>query len=244
MSNELQKTLNAVRATEKLKHSTNAFLHSEIRKRNRHPRAVIRYAMACCCLFAVLLCGFGGYSAYSSPVSYISVDVNPSIELALNRFKHVISVKAYNEDGLMVMQNLKLINHLYTDALETLLADETFMEYLSADSVLSFTVVSPDEETLLAGIRQCSGYVQYGGECHGANENTAKAAHHSGVSVGRYGMYEKLSKYDKTITVEDCRTLSMRQLKDLLIKYSDMQREDGDREHGKGHHGGGRGKKQ
>lgn len=236
MPNELQKALSGVQATEKLKDSTNVFLHREIRKRNRYPRGIIRYAMACCCLFTVLLCSFGGYSAYASPVSYISVDVNPSIELALNRFKRVISVKEYNEDGFMVIQNLKLKNHLYTDALEILLADEIFAGYLSADSVLSFTVVSPDEETLLAGIRQCSGYAQYGGECHGADEGTAKAAHHSGVSVGRYGMYEELSKYDKTITVEDCQALSMRQLKDLLIKYSDMQNE-------KGHHGSRHGKK-
>lgn len=226
MPNDLQKAMKEIHATERLKSNTTAFLHGKIAKGKRRHHKTLRYAMACCAFFLVMLSGVGGYSAYAYPVSYISVEVNPSIELTLNRFDRVISVETYNDDGRLVMQNLDFKNRLYTDALEALLANEKFTSYLSTDSLLSFTVVSPKEENLLEGIRGCNGYTRYGGECQSADKNTVKEAHYSGLSVGRYGMYEELLKYDEAITVEECSQLSMRQLRDLLQEYSCTQ-EDG-----------------
>lgn len=226
MPNELQKALDGVHAAEKLKHSTTTYLRGEIKRRRNRLSAALRYAMAGCCCF-VLMSGFGGYFAFAAPVSYISVEVNPSIELALNRIDRVVSVKTYNDDGRLVMQNLNLKNRIYTDALEILLADETFLSYLANDSLLSFTVASPKEETLLAGIRGCRGYEQYGGECHRIDESNAKAAHHSGISVGRYDIYRELSRLDDSFTEEEGRKMSMRQLRDLLLQYSGAQEENG-----------------
>ena len=40
--------------------------------------------LACCLL--VLLAGWGGHHAYFTPSAIISIDVNPSLELGVNRF--------------------------------------------------------------------------------------------------------------------------------------------------------------
>ena len=44
--------------------------------------------------------------AYMTPYSYVSLDVNPSIEYSVNRFDRVLSVKALNPDGEAIIQHL------------------------------------------------------------------------------------------------------------------------------------------
>lgn len=55
--------------------------------------------------FAVLSVGTW---AYASPYSYVSLDVNPSIEYTVNRFDRVIHVKAVNDDGEEILSEIKL----------------------------------------------------------------------------------------------------------------------------------------
>ena len=49
-----------------------------------------------------------GYSWVQRPVSYVSIDVNPSIELALNRFDRVVYAAAYNLEGEEILNGLSL----------------------------------------------------------------------------------------------------------------------------------------
>lgn len=50
-----------------------------------------------------------GY-AYTTPSTYVSLDVNPSIEYKLNAFDRVISVVAVNEDGEKIVNELDVNN--------------------------------------------------------------------------------------------------------------------------------------
>lgn len=219
MNNKFHEAFEPIRATEELKQSTNAFIHREMVKRQRKIHVPMGIVVACCAMLFLSVCGIGGYQLYQSPVSYISVDVNPSVELALNYFDRVVGTIAYNDDGTRILENLNLKNKPYTDAVEQLLAGETFASYLTGGALLSFTVVSDKEATLLAGIQQCQGYVENKATCHSANTDIMKAAHYSGLSVGKYQAYLELSQYDKTITPEDCRDLSMREIRDIISQY-------------------------
>ena len=49
-----------------------------------------------------------GAWAYASPYSYVSVDVNPSIEFTVNRFDRVLRVKAVNDDGESILREISL----------------------------------------------------------------------------------------------------------------------------------------
>lgn len=219
LNNKFHDAFESIRATEGLKQSTNAFIHREVEKRQHKARNPMVYAIVCCAVLLLSICGIGGYQFYQSPVSYISVDVNPSVELALNRFDRVVDAVAYNDDGTLILENLNFKNKPYTDAVEQLLADEAFASYLTGGALLSFTVVSDKEETLLAGIQQCRGYAENRATCHSANTDNMEEAHHNGLSVGKYQAYLELSKYDKTITPEDCRYLSMSEIRDIINQY-------------------------
>lgn len=53
---------------------------------------------------AVIVLGFaGGAGVYATPYTYVSFDVNPSIEYTVNRFGRVISVEAVDEEGQKVL---------------------------------------------------------------------------------------------------------------------------------------------
>lgn len=238
MSHPFHEAFASIHATEQLKQNTLDFLQAR-RSGNRSDRRPSRvYATLCCTLLAVVLCGIGGYHLYLSPVSYISVDVNPSVELGLNRLDRVVTVAAYNEDGASVLQDLNLTHKPYTQAIELLLANDTFAGYLTQDARLSFTVVSDKEAELLTGIQQCHGYAQAQAECHSGQAQLVEDAHHNGLSFGKYQAILELAQYDPSITPEEYRDLSMAEIRDRLCQYQDCGDMGGNGGRGGGHHGG------
>ena len=58
---------------------------------------------------ALVILGTGAW-AYATPYSYVSIDVNPSIEYTINRFDRVLTVKAVNDDGEEILQEITLDN--------------------------------------------------------------------------------------------------------------------------------------
>ena len=58
---------------------------------------------------AFLLFGVSAW-AYAAPYTYVSVDINPSVEYTLNRFDRVISVQARNDDGEEILDKISLNN--------------------------------------------------------------------------------------------------------------------------------------
>ena len=66
---------------------------------------VRRNLLAACAALMIFL-GAGGIYAATTPYSYVTVDVNPSIEYSVNYFDNVISTKALNKDGKAVVKSL------------------------------------------------------------------------------------------------------------------------------------------
>ncbi|NNJ29428.1 anti-sigma-I factor RsgI family protein [Lacrimispora defluvii] len=63
----------------------------------------------CASCAAIMLFGTGaGLWAYAAPYSYVSLDVNPSIEYTLNRLDRVIQVEAVNDDGQAILDELNM----------------------------------------------------------------------------------------------------------------------------------------
>ncbi|WP_408070147.1 hypothetical protein [Butyrivibrio sp. JL13D10] len=73
---------------------------------------VMRYIAPFAAAASVLLCSLTGIEAVmdSKDVSYVTMDVNPSIEFSLNRKDKVISINALNEDAKPIVSELKKQN--------------------------------------------------------------------------------------------------------------------------------------
>lgn len=223
MTNPIREAFERIEAGEALEEATLEFLRRERSKREA-PKAVFRFrpALAMACLLFLVIAGFGAYHAAGVPVSYISIDVNPSIELSLNSFDRVIDAAAFNDDGELVLGTVDVRGRPYGEAIDLILESPAMRPYLTEDSQLSFTVASnsPGRETaLLDSISGCAGCKRYSAQCFSAQTELIEQAHSNQLSFGKYAAYLSLSQYDSSITVEQCRGMTMSELRGLLREY-------------------------
>ncbi|MBP1557586.1 MAG: hypothetical protein J6A76_06705 [Oscillospiraceae bacterium] len=112
---------------------------------------VIRLSFkAACAAAAVIICFMGGY-LYLAPYSYVSVDINPSIEYTLNRFDRVLSVRALNDDGAEIIgeiEPLEVFNKPVEEAVELTVEKLCESEYVdqTQENVILVAAASEDEQ--------------------------------------------------------------------------------------------------
>lgn len=98
-----------------------------------------RYLAGSAAALFLLTAGAGGVYSYNTvwACSYVSMDINPSIEYTLNRQNHVIKVKGLNEEGQEVADELvktSLHNATLEEALEQTKLILSQKNYLNSDA--------------------------------------------------------------------------------------------------------------
>lgn len=177
-------------------------------------RAAITLA-ACLALATV---GVGGYAWAQAPCAYVAIDVNPSIELGINRLGNVASVRAYNEDGERLLQALDLDGLAYADAMAAL--EERLRGYLDDGATVEMTIVCDDErqaaelEQVGVGCLSASGSGSV--HCSHASSEEHHAAESAGMGLGKYRLYLELVDAGVNISPEEASAMTMRELRALL----------------------------
>lgn len=221
MLNKIQEAFETVKADEKLKASAMEAVRKKLGGEEKSKSIFgrrIAYGAAVLCTLVLAVGIFGFYSVYTSPVSYVSIDINPSIELVLNRFNRVIETNAYNDDGTEITEAVDVSNMDYEEAIEKIIASEEFSGYLTDEYELVFTVISDKQEEIISGIESTQCYQRYGSACVGADYETREEAREYGMSFGKYKAYQELLKYYPDMTPEDCSELSMNEIKNLILE--------------------------
>ena len=217
MNERLKEAFDNIHAEEDLKNKTRIFLA----QKTRRTYAYKRFIPAVVCLLFVLI-GFGGYHVYFTPTSFISIDINPSFELGVNRFDRIVSIQGYNKDGDRLADSLNVRFLNYTQALKQILENDDVEAYLSRDELLSIAVISSDEtrnEQMLSHIEACTSEHE-NTHCSSADSKEVEGAHESGLSCGKYKAYLELKALDPDITVEDIQGMTMREIWDLIDSLS------------------------
>lgn len=232
MDERLRDAFAQVRAEEALKERTLAYLAQSTGNwqaapaaRRRRFRPLVTAAACAACLLVTL----GSLWVYFTPAAYISVDVNPSLELAVNRFDRVISVTGLNDDGDALAQTLDVRFLDYTQALEQVLDSDAVTQCLARDEMLSITVAGDDDERteeMLSQVSACTAG-QKNTYCHAADLETAAEAHDHGLSCGKYQMLLELQAWDPSLTAEDVQSMTMRELWNLLEQLSGESSDQG-----------------
>jgi len=227
MKNRIRDAFDGIHADAMQKQKVRDYLEIQRRQRAGRSRRMAPY-LAAVAAAAVLLVFAGRAMLVGSAraVSYISIDVNPSIELALDRSSQVISAKAYNEDGEAVLQGLSLSGKQYTDAIDLIVSTDAMQSYLSDASDLTFTVASEDPgeaSRLMDGISRCEGCRKNQGSSYTADVALLKQAHENGMSFGKYAAYEELHALDPSITLAQCRGMTMAEMHEMMGRYGGGQ---------------------
>lgn len=208
----------------------------------RRPRAGRWLAVAAC--FVLTLAVFGAYGVYRTPSAYVDIDVNPALELTVNPFGTVIGAEALNDDAYAVLDNVTMLNRSYEDAIDALLASEAFAAYVDADAFVDINVVSESDSLgrrLMDESDRAMAAVPAEHACHRADAATREAATQAGLCIGRYRAAQQLIDLDSSYTIEDCASMSMRELRDRIDACHEGGNEgQSSDEHGagKGHHHG------
>lgn len=218
MNKAFQGLFGPVRAEEELKNRTLAFLKKKTRG-YAGARGYSRYAAACACLLLALL---GGRWLYFTPTVRISIDVNPSIEMGVNRFDQVVSVDGLNEDGKALSDTLHVTYMNYSDAVQAVLSSDAIAALLSDGEVMAITVIGPDGRQsagILSGV-EARAAERRNTYCYFSPPAEVSAAHEAGLSCGKYRAFLELRRLDPDITPEAVRGMTMREILDLTIRLS------------------------
>ena len=183
MDDRIRAAFDAIHAEEALKEHTKAALAARQRPAVRRRR--LAPLLACLALVVVLL-GGGGW-LWFTPTASVSVDINPSLELRLNRFSRVVAVEGANADGQALAQELDLRFLDCAAALEAILASDTVSALLAQDSALTIAVSGQDEaqcQDLLTQAQHCTAG-QENAHCFSASSQEHDEAHQAGLTLGK-----------------------------------------------------------
>lgn len=202
-----------------------------------------RIAAIAACLVLVA-CLIGGVADFLRPVAYVGIDVNPSVELTLNRFDIVVGTHALNDDGQRALDKAPCMWRPFDDAARDL--DGAMRAIVGEDAVVEVSIDCDNESRYAALAAQSNNCFGCNGEAH-CNRTSAEerqAAHDLGMGVAKYRAYQALQEAGIDVSTEECASMSMRELRDLLAKNG-VDASEGESEHagmgngqGAGIHGG------
>lgn len=195
------------------------------------------YTVAAC--FAILfLAVFGGYRLYYTEASLISMDINPSLELSVNRFGKVIAVNSYNDDAaeLIGIEDVKGLS--YQKAIETLLQSDDMRSYLENNEYLDFAVFSREDDAEVTEYLNTymqtfsAAYPENSIKCSRADEATVSAAHSHGMSIGKYLAFLELQELDPELEAEEYSGCGISEIRNQIRNHH--QGGNGQGNHGNG----------
>lgn len=239
MSNTLKSVYEQIHAETELKNHTKEYVIQKMQsstKPKTYKTRVITYVVAAACMIFMIL---AGHHVYFTATTKISVDINPSIELSVNRFNQVVAVNSYNDDGKELAQQLDIRFQNYNDAIQTIMKNKLINALLSDDEIITFTVTGSDsaQSTKILSQIESDTADQANMYCFHASDRDVQQAHEAGMSFGKYHAYLKLKECDIDIDPQSVQNMTMREIHDLIHEHSQSDANDYEYPSGHGHHG-------
>lgn len=238
MNERLRNAFTQIHAEEALKADTKAYISQKALSYTDRKtwKPYVKYAVVYSVFLLMLL---AGGKIYFTATVKISIDINPSFELSVNRFNQVVAVNGYNEDGKELASALKLRYQSYDAALNQIVENETIRQLLSDDEIMTITVTGSDKaqsKNILAQI-ETSAADKVNMYCYHANDKDVSKAHEAGLSFGKYRAYLELKKLVPNMSTDDIQGMTMREIHDLIHEHSNSDNSNTNH----GHHGQGKG---
>ena len=212
----------------KVKRQMSALVGDEIElKPQKTYLAYKRLAGAAACFLACILLSTGVY-AYYTPYSYVSVDINPSISLSLNRFERVISANPLTEDAINIVNNAKNLKNQDIDrALSKIIKSASDEGYIDQEKENQIMVVvstkNPKQEkelkdkvTSAASKELVKVSKNYGVTVEKTSVESYKTALSNKVSPGKEILGDKLRELIPEIKDEEVKNMSVKEAVKLI----------------------------
>jgi len=152
MNERFKSALDRIEADEALVSKTEAHLRNELAQGQHSGTELMKERIYTMKKFAIVACMtlllIGGGFAYATPTSYLSVDINPSVELGINVLGQVVSAEALNDDGKDILSGISVTGMNVKKAVNIIVDTAADKGYLNEDgsSVVSLTAATDDKE--------------------------------------------------------------------------------------------------
>ncbi len=179
-----------------------------------------KIALAACAVLIALGIGGGAY-VYQTPVAYVGIDINPSIELGVNYFDRVVSAEGDNADGQDILSETNVVGMSYEEALVSLNDSLTNKGYLTADAAVAVTVMCDDDSrcsNLEETSQRCFSSAGQGVYCSRATSTEHHEAHKAGLGMGKYLAWRSLVDTGVDISADDVAHMTMSELRALAAQ--------------------------
>lgn len=231
MYNSIQKALNPIVAEEDLKRKTISALYAENKEPIKQNNVFVqrKWIGALASFFMLFVVGTISFHVYNIPAASINIEINPALELTINRFDRVLDAYAYNEDGEKLLAGMNLKNQKCDAVIEELVASLAQKGYLKTpESLLSVTFESKNakmEQTLLTELTKTAQEAMSAHHCQNQVEVFAVSSqvmgnaqnHH--ISPAKYIAITELQKMDASVTVEGCKNHTITELRQMAENH-------------------------
>ena len=220
MHEQFKAAFDGIEATERLKRQTKAHVRRKTFDYGRQIQRVRARHRRLAASLASLVLLLTGLVAWFTPATSIGVDINPSLELQVNIFDRVISLKGRNLDGEVVAGELDLTGKPYDEAMQRLLLSHGLEPYLEKGSTITITLTgNGDHAVQMLSKVVCRAYAVAEEEnvvyCQ-VSWDTLKASKDAGLCIPRYLAWQELLKTDPAVTVEDIKNIPMEEIRRLI----------------------------
>ncbi|MDD7795273.1 anti-sigma-I factor RsgI family protein [Clostridium sp. 'White wine YQ'] len=174
-----------------------------------------------------------GY-AYAKPSSYISLDINPSVELKSNMFGRIVDVNPLNEDGKKIYSGLKLKGEKEEEALGELIKAAKDNGYLKVgeDNAVAITLSSNSRnredkvKELEVELKQELNDADLGKTevvVQNLNLERHQEAESLGISPGKMLLIEKLQSEEQGVSAEE---YANKPVKEIMKAINEAKKDD------------------
>lgn len=171
---------------------------------------------------------------YVTPTDYVTIDINPSVELVTNRFNKVIRINPLNEDGSKLVDRIKLNNKNIDEAVNLLIKSANEEGYLTQEleNQVLVTVCSKNEEkskemeTKLEAVVKNELKEEKAESTSVTTQSVDMESHEQaeklGISSGKMNLIQKLEEVQPGVNYEE---YSNKPVKDIMKAINEVNEE-------------------
>lgn len=220
----IKRALEEIKPDERLILDTEQMLRERLGKqKSGRPLRVNRFAFAACVLAVAGILSVSAFAYYQTPVSYVSIDINPSVELGVNRFDRVVTVKSYNEETDKLLAGKKIAGKKPQEAVKLVLKEAESGGFVKENGNTAVLLVasSKKNDRAEALLDECVKGLDSEKDAVAVYSDTAskeikKEADSASVSAGKLKLIKMLQELDVSATLEEYRDASVSSLMQRL----------------------------
>lgn len=184
------------------------------------------------CLFMALGCNSkGGPANNVTATTYLAIDINPSVELTLDKNEKVLSVKALNDDGKILLFQADVVGDNVTQATEKLANLAVELGFITDfNNGISLSVIGDNEDEIFNKIKvkfeeksgvkvEANVKITLNKELENLKSKYPDNEAIQNLTLNKFRLIKSAMEKDSTLTIEVAVTVDVQELIEIIKKY-------------------------